>query len=534
MACLVLQTPPVAAATGPARTTPAAPAKYLLLLALLLAVQISPLWYPTPDATGYLSIARSLAAGTGPTNLGSRQIYLAPGYPLLISPAFLLADEPFLVLSILHWGLAVALMLGVYVWARRHLPAAALLLTAVVMVNVELWSLLRRTLSETAFMTLLVWEINLLHWAAAPSPQPSPLRGEGRVRGWICTVMAVLGMIALALTRQAGLMIAAGFGLAMFLQAWRGQIARSRAVILTLSVGLPAALAVVGLARFDHAMAASSGSATYVDQIVDPSLSWADQLQEGLRLRLSEIGRLTIPGMFKAYARRGEWLNVNMAVYVPLAVVVLVGWVKWVRRTRDVFALALPFYLGLYVVWPFDQATRFTVPMLPVLLACIWSALEWLSRYRAGIFRVLLVGHLAAALGYWLVIDLPRAWEDRTQWPAVRQLAMVLRADPGPVLAAEVHPDTQWMLQFALDRRVWEQSSDAAVDAAIQWIVTTRPEAEFAGFVRCTRVGNYQVWRRGPSALARTNKKPSSLPGLAPRRDEGWTTGPETLTVRVR
>ncbi len=524
MACLVLQTPPVAAATSPARITPAAPAKYLFLLALLLAVQISPLWYPTPDATGYLSIARSLAAGTGPTNLGSRQIYLAPGYPLLISPAFLLADEPFLVLSILHWSLAVALMLGVYVWARRHLPAAALLLTAVVMVNVELWSLLRRTLSETAFMTLLVWEINLLHWAAAAMSSRAAL---------IRTILAALGMIALALTRQAGLMVAAGFGLAMFLQAWRGQIARSRALILTLSVGVPAALAVAGLARFDRAMAAGSDSATYVDQIVDPSLSWADQLQEGLRLRLSEVGRLTIPGMFKAYARRGEWLNVNMAVYVPLAVVVLVGWVKWVRRTRDVFALALPFYLGLYVVWPFDQATRFTVPMLPVLLACIWSALEWLSRYRVRIFRALLVGHLAAALGYWLVIDLPRAWGDQTQWPAVRQLATILRADPGPVLAAAVHPDTQWMLQFALDRRVWEQSSEAAVDVAIQWIVTTRPEAEFAGFVRCTRVGNYQVWRRGPSALTRTSKKPSPLPELAPGRGEGWTTGPETLTVRV-
>jgi hypothetical protein len=522
---LVLQTPSVPTAAVPAGAAPASPSKYLVLLALLLALQISSLWYPTPDATGYLSIARSLATGTGPTNLGSRQIYLAPGYPLLISPAFLLTDEPFLVLSIIHWGLAVALMVGVYVWARRHLPTAALVLTAVVMVNVELWSLLRRPLSETAFMALLVWEINLLRWTAAALSSRALL---------IRTTLAALDMAALALTRQAGLMVAGGFGLAVLFQAYRGQVSRSRAVILTLSVGVPAALAVVGMARFDRAMAADSGSATYVDQIVDPTLSWTGQLQEGLRLRISEIGRLTIPGMFKAYARRGEWLNVNMAVYVPLAVVVLVGWVRWVRRTGDVFALALPFYLGLYVVWPFDQATRFMVPMLPVLLVGIWSALERLGRYRAAIFRVLLVGHLAAALGYWLAIDLPRALADRAQWPAVRRLATILRADRQPVLAADVYPDTQWMLQFALDRRVWEHSPGAAVAAEIQWIVTTRAEAEFADFARYTQVGHYQVWRRELPALVRKNKKPSSLPECIPGREEGWTTGHEPLTVRVR
>ena len=529
LSCSVLQTPPARAATVPSSIAPAGPSKYLLLLALLLAVQISALWYPTPDASGYLSIARSLAAGTGPTNLGSRQLYLAPGYPVLISPAFLLADEPFLVLSVIHWSLAVALMLGVYVWARRHLPAAALLLTAVVMVNVELWSLLRRTLSETAFMTLLVWEINLLHWAAnAVSTRVALAR----------TALAALGMAALALTRQAGLMIAAGFGVAMLLQAYRGQVSRSRAFIVTLSVGLPAALAVAGLARLDRVMAAASGSATYVDQMVDPSLPWVDQLGEGLRLRISEVGRLTIPGMFKAYARRGDWLNVNMAVYLPLAVLLLVGWAKWLRRTGDVFALTLPFYLGLYIIWPFDQATRFTVPMLPLLLACIWSALERLGRYRVGIFRALWVGHLAAALGYWLVIDLPRAWEDGTQWPAVRQMAAVLCADQGPVLAAEVPTDTQWMLQFALDRRVREQSPGTAIEAEIRWIVTTNAAARFAGFVPHVQAGNYHVLCRetapGMPTLARENKKPSFPPRVSGDGEEGLTARHEPITARVR
>ncbi len=324
----------------------------------------------------------------------------------------------------------------------------------------------------------------------------------------------------------------------MLLQAYRGRISRSRALLLTLGVGLPAALAVAGVVRLDRAMAAASGAATYVDQIVDPSLPWVDQLCEGLRLRISEVGRLTLPGMFKAYARRGEWLNVNMAVYVPLALVLLIGWVKWVRRTGDVFALALPFYLALYVVWPFDQATRFMVPMLPLLLACAWSALERLGPYRPRIFRALLVGHLAAALGYWLVIDLPRAWQDRAQWPAVRQMAAVLRADRGPVLADEMSTDAQWMLQFALDRRVGEHSPGAAVAADVRWIVTQNAAADFAGFVPHTQAGKYRVLRReagpGMPGVVGGNKKPSCPPGVSRGGQEGLTTRHQPVTASAR
>lgn len=463
------------------------PRQGLVFLALLFAVQISSLWYPTPDASGYLSIARNVAAGHGPANLGSRQIYLAPGYPLLISPAFLTGDRPFLLLSFIHWLLALILVLGVYVWARRHMPASALLLTAVAMVNVELWNLYRRTLSETAFMALLVWEINLLHWAGAAA--------TARLALWR-TGVASLGMVALALTRQAGLTVAAGFGLALCLDAWRGKISWSRALSFALLVGVPATLAVAGLARYDRAMAAVSGAPTYVDQIADASASWSSQVLEGLRLRISEGGRLIVPGMFKAYGRRGHWWNVNVAVYVSLAGLLWWGWAKWVARTRDLWALTLPFYVGLYVIWPFDQATRFTVPMLPLLLACIWTVLEFLGRHRDRIFGGLLAGHLVMALGYWLCIDLPRAREDAAQWPVVRQIADILKMDGGAVLGVDVPPDTLWMLQFALDRRVGEHRADLAVAPDIRWIIASCSNAQFDGFAIHAELGKYRILRR--------------------------------------
>ena len=86
----------------------------LVATAILLATQIGPWWYATSDSKGYLSIARSLANGHGLTNLGSPHIWFAPGYPVILSPLFLLSDRPFLAISIVTWLLAVAYLAGVY------------------------------------------------------------------------------------------------------------------------------------------------------------------------------------------------------------------------------------------------------------------------------------------------------------------------------------------------------------------------------------------------------------------------------------
>ncbi len=59
---------------------------------------------------------RSLARNHWPTNLGRAQLYYSPGYPLLVSPAFVLADYPFLLLSLFNFALALLFIAGVYVW----------------------------------------------------------------------------------------------------------------------------------------------------------------------------------------------------------------------------------------------------------------------------------------------------------------------------------------------------------------------------------------------------------------------------------
>ena len=113
---------------------------------------ITPLWYPTPDACAYLSIARSLASGAPPTLLGSRNLVFGIGYPLVIAPAFLVGAAPFLAVTAINAGLATAYLAGVVVWARRHEPAAAWPVALIAVGNVVVLAMLRRALSEAAFM----------------------------------------------------------------------------------------------------------------------------------------------------------------------------------------------------------------------------------------------------------------------------------------------------------------------------------------------------------------------------------------------
>ncbi len=240
------------------------PAMGLGVLAALLAVQISPWWYPAADGVLYLSIARSIVRGEHVRRLGSPQLAFPPGYPLMISPAFLLGDRPFLLLSIIHWVMAVLFMFGVYVWARRRCAGGALLITGLVMVNISLWNQYRRTLSELAFMTVGVWTVYVLDVAG---------ESASRRKGLIRVLSGSAMLVFLAMIREVGVTFAAGFVAARLVDVRRGRLRWGRAVVLVAAVVLPATIAVVGFARYDAVAAEQSAdqTGTHWDGLVQPA-----------------------------------------------------------------------------------------------------------------------------------------------------------------------------------------------------------------------------------------------------------------------
>jgi hypothetical protein len=458
----------------------------------LLAIQISPYWYPTPDSTGYLSIARNLVRHHTLRNLGSDQLYYSVGYPLLISPIFLVTDDPFLMIALVHFGLSLLLMWAIWLWARDHAPQAASWVAALSVANLSYWEAYRRTLSEVAFMTALVWLVLLLHRV-----RDATLSGK---RWMLPAIGASLLLIFLALIRPAGILVAAGFAITMLIAAWRKQISWFRAVALTLAIGVPATLVLVALLVRDKSLAASAGNLNYLDQIRDPGLGFFVQLLEGVRLRIYEMGRLLLPGMYKSYARRGEWLNVNLLLYLPVFLAVLFGWTKLVRQRSDVLAWAFPFYLALHIIWPFDQATRFFTPLMPLFLVCLWFAMSALGKHRLRLLGCFAVVHAAVAIGYWSFDSLPHARATEARWPAVRHMATLIQEEP--VQVSEMLDDTWLLLQYSLDRPVQPYRDGTTPDLKTSWLVLSANEPPPDGFVLHARLGDFQLYRRSRPPLA--------------------------------
>jgi hypothetical protein len=153
-------------------------------------------------------------------------------------------------------------------------------------------------------------------------------------------------------------------------------------------------------------------------------------LAEGLRLRIASIARICTPGLFKAYAKPREWLDWNIALGILLLIGVVAGWCRG----------------------PFDQGARFMVPMVPVLIACFWFALDRLPRIRSLFMAACFATHAPAMLGYWLMIDAPRAAAWHEEWESIEQLAKKIDLERGPVACWQLPNEVRHMLSVCLNR----------------------------------------------------------------------------------
>src|SRR5208282_6280385 len=124
-------------------------------------------------------------------------------------------------------------------------------------------------------------------------------------RCWPGLLAAALLLAGLALIRQAGALLSVGFAVQMAMQTWRKQVPWLRALLFTLVLGSPAAAAVTALAFLDRRAAGQEGTWSHLDVVLrapvevpadGPRDSLLAQCLEGARLRISEVGRLTIPG----------------------------------------------------------------------------------------------------------------------------------------------------------------------------------------------------------------------------------------------
>jgi hypothetical protein len=461
---------------------------WLIVFAALLAMQIGPGWLPGPDEASYLSIAKSISAGRGFTKFsGERYLYYPIGYPLLIAPAFALqAVRPFVAIGFIQWALAVLFMLGLYLWSRKYFGNHALLLTALVMTNVGFWYYYRRTMPEIGLMAVMIWAANLLTLAAE--------RPIGQAIGLTLGGSALLAF--LCWIRPAGVFIASGFALTLFVLACRRRVSWGRCFLLGGIASVIALASAIGVISRQSATAAERGpeAGTYARLMRDPNKSLPAQLVEGARLHIAEVGRLLVPGMFKSYDAKGRWIPNTLFVYLPVFIAFAIGWRRFAMSAPNVLAWAFPFYLGIYIVWPYEQGTRYMMPMLPVLWASMWFfAAPW-DRFRRPVFAGLVAAQLAVAGIYWTG-DLQQTRQLAVYWPKLDRLAAAVESDPANgAICADRHIGCMFLV--ALDRDWPIVEKVGAVGPRVHWLLISDDRGDAPGFTTKARAGELRLVER--------------------------------------
>jgi hypothetical protein len=444
------------------RSVNAHPRLWLALFVLLVIAQVRPWWIPQPDSRSYLSMARSLAEQGRMQNLGREHLWYFPGYPLLLSPLYLVSEHPDWLISAFQWLAAALLILGVYQWARSIVPQWAVWIAAVSGVNAGVWFHAARVLSEVPFMCALIWAANA-GIAACRS------RSLGKTVFFAVLASALLAITALI--RPAGLMLAVGFGLSLGWQALHRRASWTRAVAMTLALGLPAAAGVVGFMRMEHATASQESARTYLSNFGDSARSPLASYVEGVRLAIRDSGRVAIPGMFKAYQDSG-WLDLNLIVYVPVCLCLAWAWWRLTRQTADPLLLGVPFYVLLHVIYPYEAGARFFVPLLPIFAASLASLVKTSDRRRVFAVAAFCGAHMLIAVIYWLAVDGPRAAAEARRAEEIATISRQIESK-GRVGAVNLSENEILMLELQLDRPVASRKNGLP-SPGDDWLVSGR------------------------------------------------------------
>lgn len=509
-------------------------------IAIVTALQISPYWFPSEDGTVYLSMAESIHAGESGQALG-KSMGLPPVYPAILSLTYYVQDRPFLTISILHCVFATLSAIGIAYWAHRLVGRWWVIVVGITMLGAQYTILHRKTLKECVFLMLLVWTANFLQWGLGSSDRR---RRIGHLTVGVCL------MSLLVLVRYAGIALLPALFATEIVQRFNAGRSRRTADSDAANLGedrvatRPVNWRLIGLACVPLLafigqavyQARVSETGTYVGFFVESSRSMldADRLLESVRMRISDVGRITIPGMFKAYTKPGDWLHVNTLIYLVWFVGLSIGWWRVVRRKPDVLLCAAPVYWAAYVVWNLDQGARFLTPMCPVFAVAIVSITRinfcWMvSLYRRSMKAVavprvqrpgvlmsraflcwLVSAHLCISVIYYITADRPRARAADASWEDFERIAELTRNEDRPIGANWLTFEQLMILRFTTHRNLPHTPPDQRpVVEGYEWIVQPSGLDVPGEFVVRHRGEHVQLCERLPRPIV--SRRPSGV-----------------------
>lgn len=402
---------------------------------------------PRFDGAGYAVLGEALATGRGYREIdlldAPRHGHFPPGYPAVLSVLWRLTGRSADATHIFSAVCAVAAMMAALCWFRAiYPPGVALALGLALAVN---WTWARTggaIQSEPLFLLLGQTSILAACWIAP--------RGGAR-RG----VLLGLLLAACLLTRHVGACLA----LAIVLDLWiRGRrLAAAAAGMAVFLLALPWAAWLISIGRGTQPGLLAQGGLG--ERVVRQSLFYIQRLPDQLTGPVVEIGTV-----FRSSASLSAAVN---AWALAATAILIFGWMRTFRSQRRRLAgLIAMITLGLLLVWPFTEAGRFLIPLVPVILV---GGVEGLGR-------------LAALVG----LRHPRAW-------AACALLAISVPYAGYALAS--------------GRAGAQQRTHRDFDLACAWIAH-HPES--AGLVLSRHPGEV-YWQTGRRALTLTSDDPAAI-----------------------
>ena len=401
---------------------------------------------PRFDGAGYAMLAYALATGQGYRDIAlpepSRHTHFPPGYPAALAVLWRITGRSLAAAHLFSCACTVAATLAAWLWFRcLYSPRVAFILGLALAVN---WTWGRSggaILSEPLF--LLLGQLALLAAVRA-----------GRCGGIVAGVVLGALLAACVLTRHVGVSLAGALGIDLLLRRrWTTAVAAGLTwgALLLPWIGW---LALAGTPNQVGLLALKDES--FGNRISALALFYLQRLPDQLTGPFVEVGTV-----FQHRPLIAAAVNAWAAMATGVLVVGLARTLRHRRRrTAGLTAFAT---LTVLLVWPFTEAGRFLIPLVPCLLVGALEGLAFFTaRWKFRRSRVWVAGaFLAVSLPYatYAIVSARAEAQRRTYRDFDAACAWIAReaTRSGPILAR--HPGEVFWLT---GRRSLSPSSDRA------------------------------------------------------------------------
>lgn len=352
-------------------------------LAIVFACLTGPYYLFGTDSARYVALARSLADGDGYRYFGLPERAFPPGLPLVLLPAALLPGESFA--TVARWAAMLGALVfpAAYAFARTRvaaLPIALLTISSAGFLDI----IIGNPRSEPTYMAC---SLGLIAWAhhGASRSRRSP--------GWAASVAAgaVLLLMSVA-TRSIGVAVVGAAAMVMAERVVRPPTRSRFPSELVVPFGAGVAFLVLWFGWTlvaPNPVTEPSSAGTYWQHLFEldphrPELGGTSLLAFVARILHNLISQLSHAASLLTQLPwiKPRWFSPFTAAVLALTIA---GLGAELRRPSRLGAWYFLGYGAILLLWPYDEGTRFLVPILPFLwIFAIVGARQFIAATSAG------------------------------------------------------------------------------------------------------------------------------------------------------